>query len=130
MSRRPICLTAVRLNGVISLALALAVALALRLALPLVFALASASFLLAGSANSGAKIASWAQGRPQVAAKAAPEPPLDGSWSALGGSWSRLGALLAPLGAVWGRSPEAPREAVLEGVFGGLRRETEKATMF
>ena len=29
----------------------------------------------------------WARGRPQVAAKAAPEPPLDGSWSALGGSW-------------------------------------------
>ena len=52
--------------------------------------------------------ASWAPGRPQVAAKAAPEPPLDGSWSALGGSWSRLGALLAPLGAVWG-SPGDPR---------------------
>ena len=113
-------------SSCLALALALAVALALRLALPLVFALASASFFARRkrqhgppeepkSTPGGGKMASWrplgaswAPGRPQVAAKAAPEPPLDGSWSALGGSWSRLGALLAPLGAVWG-SPGDPR---------------------
>ena len=79
-------------------------------------------FLLAGSANmdprrsqnrppGGAQMASWRPLGPRPAPsgrQASPEPPLDGSWSALGGSWSRLGALLAPLGAVWG-SPGDPR---------------------
>ena len=147
VSRRPICLTAVRLNGVIvselrsfrralealrpsvlgswpcacscsssclALALALAVALALRLALPLVFALASASFFARrkrqhgppeepkstpGGSPNGLLEASGPEAGPKWPGPA-PEPPLDGSWSALGGSWSRLGALLAPLGAV------------------------------
>ena len=67
----------------------------------------------------------------QVAAKAAPEPGrllegsgrlLEPSWGALGASWGRLG--------VPGRCPEAPREAVLEGIFGGLPREAEKSMMF
>ena len=48
----------------------------------------------------------------QVAAQAAPEPPLGSSWSALGASWGRLG--------VPGRSPEDRREALLGGIFGGL----------
>ena len=52
----------------------------------------------------------WAQGLPQVAAKATLRPHVGGSCGPLGGSWGRLGAPVSPLGALLGLpggSPEA-----------------------
>ena len=78
----------------------------------------------------GAKMASWrpvgvfwAQGLPQVAAKAALRPHVGGSCGPLGGSWGRLGAPVSPLGALLGL-PGAPRrlagelrEVILERIL-------------
>ena len=148
LARGPALARALPLALGLALALALAVALALRLALPLVFALAPASFFARRKRQHGApeEPKSTPGGRkwPPGGLWGPPGPkagqngrqgrsgsPLDGSWSALGGSWSRLGALLAPLGAVWGSpTPLDRREALLDGIFGGLPREAEKSTMF
>ena len=91
----------------------------------------------------GAKMASWrpvgvfwAQGLPQVAAKAALRPHVGGSCGPLGGSWGRLGAPVSPLGALLGLpggSPEA-RWGAPGGHFGtyfeGRPRELGKSQCF